>query len=522
MTLWITIPLLLLASASPTLTLLKLWQLKEWRPDRLREHMARESWLKQLFGWLRPSILGIWFVSGMIVVPLSGFSPYILQQWGVFLLLILAALTCAQYGSRKQPMPVWTGKAAALTALSLFFPALAGLLIDSFLQEPANVLVIALLPYFAPVFIVLAWLALKPADIVLKRRIIAQAIALRNSHPRLTVIGVTGSVGKTTTKELLAHVLKSLNAVATPVHLNTEIGVARWLISLLKDLSANQTKIIIVEMGAYRTGEIDLLTRITVPQLGIVTYIGNQHLSLFGSSEAIQTAKGELLRALPENGHAFLNSDNEAFSALRAMCRCRVTSVGTDGHADVTAFDVEETLSGLKFRALDTSFEVPIAGTHNVTSVLLAIAVARHLNIPVREIQTSLRTFAPLKHTFEVQSVRGVTVLDDTYNLSPMSFRAATDWARQQPHRHKILLTDGIIELGSKESEIHRSLAGSAATVFDTAYIVSPHFLPYFRDGGFGERAKSASVSLPIEPGDLLVCAGRLPRSLIERLLPPV
>jgi len=516
----LALPLLFLAVASPTLTLLKLWQLKEWRWDRLSEHMSREGWLKQIFGWLRPTILSAWLLLGIVLFAFRGFSPLLVSQLSALLLLIFASLTCAQAGFKKQPRPFWTSKAISMTAVSFALPLVSAPIISWSVEAPWELLLIALLPFCAPVSVSLAWLLLKPLDSYLKASIILRAIASRRAHPKLTVIGVTGSVGKTTTKELLAHTLKPLGAIATPAHLNSEVAVARWLTSVLSTMPVDEPHILIIEMGAYRAGEISLLARITEPQLGIVTYIGNQHLSLFGSHEAIRAAKGELLSALPANGHAFLNRDNDAFDALRALCRCPVTSVGTDPHADITAFDVEEAKGGIRFRALDTLFEVPVTGTHNVTGILFTIAVARHLGMSVKEIAAGIRSFTPLKHTFELTTVRGVTVLDDTYNLSPMSFRAAIEWAKEQPHKHKMLLMDGIIELGSEEAKIHQSLALSAATVFETAYIVSPRFLTYFRSA-FGERAIPANVARSVRPGDLLVCAGRMPRSLIERLLPP-
>src|SRR3989338_5849099 len=520
MTLWTAIPLVFIAASSPIFTLLRLWQVKEWRLDRLREHLAHENWFKQAYGWVRPAVLAAWILLNGAVYLFSGFNAPAVNQRASVLRLTLATLTCIQIGFKKQHLPIWSAKAMSLAGICGALVISATIVFGFVVNEPLRNILISVLPFLAPFFVGVAWIMLKPVDVLLKKRIINRAIAVRRAHPRVIVIGVTGSVGKTTTKELLANVLKPLDAISTPAHLNTEIGVARWLTGNLKNFPPDKPLIIIVEMGAYRAGEIELLAKITQPQIGIVTYIGEQHLSLFGSREAIRQAKGELLLALPENGHAFLNSDNEAFAELKKMCRSPVTAIGTDGHADMTAFDIEETERGLKFRALETAFEVPIAGTHNITSVLFSIAVGRHLNIPINDIARSLKNFSPLRHTFEIQNIRGVTVLDDTYNLSPMSFRAALKWARRQPHTKKILLTGGIIELGNQEEKIHLELAREAADIFDQTYILSPRFLKYFREGGFGDRAKPAIDAKKIEAGVLLVCSGRLPRSLIDKFLP--
>jgi UDP-N-acetylmuramyl pentapeptide synthase len=202
------------------------------------------------------------------------------------------------------------------------------------------------------------------------------------------------------------------------------------------------------------------------------------------------------------------------------MCVCPVTSVGTDLHADISALDIEETDDGIRFRCAETSFEIPIRGTHLVTSMLLGIAVARYLGIPVKDIAGAAKHFHPLKQTFELKSMRGVAVLDDTYNASPTSFRSAIEWARDQKGKRKILLADGIIELGEAEAPIHRSLAALAKDVFDIVYIINPHFLPYFKEI-LGDRVSPSSLAVPASEGDLLVCVGRMPKSLIERLLPP-
>jgi UDP-N-acetylmuramyl pentapeptide synthase len=132
-----------------------------------------------------------------------------------------------------------------------------------------------------------------------------------------------------------------------------------------------------------------------------------------------------------------------------------------------------------------------------------------------------LQSFAPPERTFQVRQERGVTVLDDTYNSSPASVAAAVEWARQQPAKRKVLVTSGIIELGEAEEKLHREIAVQAQAVFAHAYVLGRKFLPYFRDGGFGKRASSLPSSPPrLQADDLLVCVGRMPQSVIDRLLP--
>ncbi len=516
------VALTVIACLSPLLTLAHLWQLKEWRIDRMMEHLRNGQWFRQLFGIARPVFFVFLLMLAISMAPAS---------WRNILigLPLLALMSVLQILLKRQSFPVWTKKAVVLICTTLVLDAAWTFFIFTSVFSWFRPLfpmflatsTVLLLPLVQSVILTFAWLLFSPVDRLLKKRVLDRAMKLRLSHEKLTVIGITGSVGKTTTKELLAHILKKKGAIATPIHVNTEMGVAAWLTNLLKDKPQDWHSILIVEMGAYRKGEIRLLSQIAKPQIGIVTYIGQQHLSLFGSQEAIGIAKGELIEALPENGHAFLNEDNEASHQLKKRAKCPVTTVGTGGHPDLAAFDIEETSKGIRFTALDTKFEVPLAGTHLVTGILLAIAAAKSLGMEPKEIAREIATFVPLPQTFEVKTINGVTVLDDTYNASPDSFRAAIEWARSQPHTEKVVLTEGIIELGQYEASIHSALAEEAAPIFNRAYIRNARYLPYFRDGGFEARAHLLSSGAEkVKVGALLVCIGRMPRSAIDQLLP--
>ncbi len=511
--------LIAIASVSPILTLLALWQTKEWRWDRLLEHLKREGTVRQLYGSVRPVLLGGWFL--IVLLSIAKQDPvFALLRLSIQLLLILAGLNILQFAMKKQRIPVFTGKAVVMLLVSLCI-VIAVSVIPLSIPTLPSILAFALIPFFSPLWVLLCWILTKPLDVYLKMQTLRKAKNLRIAHPKMTVIGITGSVGKTTTKELLAHILKKQGALSTPVHVNSEMGVARWLIQNLKDKPADCTGTLIVEMGAYRKGEIQLLADIAKPQLGIITFIGSQHLSLFGSLEAIREAKGELFAALPKSGHAFMNHDNAASEKLKDICACPITTVGTDGKADLCAFDIEETGSRILFTVSGEQFVVPMRGTHTVTSILLAIAAAQKLGMELPEIKRELASFKPLERTFEVKQIRGVTVLDDTYNASPDSFRAAITWARSQEQHEKVLLTDGIIELGALEEKVHSELSTDAAKVFQKVCIGNARFLPYFRENGFGERAVPLSSSpARIKAGGLLVCIGRVPRTAIDELLP--
>lgn len=499
--------LALIASVSPLLTLTWLWQVKEWRFDRLREHLRSEGCGRQLFGAARPAVVLV-FALVMTADP----RPL----WLAGTLGLLAALTPAQALLRRQRRPVWTQKAVVLAACAALFDlALAAALLAR------SELLLPLLPLLQPLPLLLAWAAFLPVDSHLKRKRMRQAQALRAAFADLTVVGVTGSVGKTTVKELLACALHGQDVLATPAHVNSEMGVANWMLKELSPRKANPPRALIVEMGAYRTGEIARLCAIAQPTMGVVTFVGKQHIALFGSEEALCRAKGELIESLSKEGTAFLNADNEACMALAQRAACKVVTAGTGGPADIEAFDIEETPTGIAFRIGETRFSVPLHGTHNVVNVLLSLAVARSLGMKDADTARALASYRPPKHTFSVRSCgQGITVLDDTHNASPASFKAAIAWARSRPAKHKVLLTSGLMELGAAQDGIHTELGGTAAGVFDRVIFLHRRNAKAF-EKGYGPAVEQYSAgTAKIGADTLLACVGRMPAAAIQRLLP--
>lgn len=494
-----------LACTSPLLTLARLWQLKEWRIDRLKEHMRAEGWRNQLVGNLRPLITFV-VLAGLQMTHLPSYAKI------DAVIAALAVLSVLQILTRRQRYPVWTLKARILVCASVCADIALITLLDN------GNWILAVMPMLQSVALLLVWILFLPVDHLLKKRILQKAARLRSMYTRCTTIGITGSVGKTTTKELIAHILSGKNPLFTPAYVNSEMGVAQWMLRELPKRNPEDECIMIVEMGAYRMGEIAQLCKIAQPKIGIVTYVGTQHIALFGSQEKLCKAKGELPASLPRDGVALLNADNQYCNDMRNNCASTVVTVGTGGHADIEAFDIEETGNGVSFRVGSTVFSVPLHGTHNITNILLAIGAARTLGMKDTEIAKALRTFTPPHHTFSVRRVHGITVLDDTHNASPESFRAALAWAKSQPAERTILITPGLIELGQNEDRIHREL-GETSTHIDAIIFTQQHGRAAF-ERGFGSTVHH---SVPTEPllkkGDLLLCIGRIPESIIMKLL---
>ncbi|HVW66827.1 MAG TPA: UDP-N-acetylmuramoyl-tripeptide--D-alanyl-D-alanine ligase [Candidatus Peribacteraceae bacterium] len=452
-------------------------------------------------------------------------QPVILMLWVIGVLLLpnttavtltaLAALALKSSGQiilHRQRLPVRTSKALLIVVLAFLLTLIASLLIP-FVLLPA-------IPPLQPLGVLIAWTILLPLDRFLKHRIFHQAAALRESMHDAVVIGIAGSVGKTTTKELLKHLLRDLRPLATPEHVNTEMGVAQWIVRERSAMSDERPAVLIVEMGAYRKGEIKLMCSYAKPTIGVVTALGSDHLALFGSEEAIIDANAELIEALPPAGQAFLYADNESTREIADRSPCSVTLAGLHEGSAMHADHAEQTDRGLRFTTGGTTYEVALHGLHNVGNVLLSMAVAQHLGVSQERIRELLMSFQPLRHTFHVYEERGILLLDDTYNSSRLSIRAALDWAAKRPEHPRVLLLSDLQETGPDEDRFLEELGTHAASMIDRAIFTTETGRKAF-EKGYGKAVELlGSQTQKVQSGSALLCVGRMPLSFIQRLLP--
>ncbi|HZU12563.1 MAG TPA: UDP-N-acetylmuramoyl-tripeptide--D-alanyl-D-alanine ligase [Chloroflexota bacterium] len=281
------------------------------------------------------------------------------------------------------------------------------------------------------------------------------------------VIGITGSIGKTTTKEIIAGVLSSaMPTLRSEANLNTEIGVPMMLLRL-----GPEHRAAVLEMGMYVPGDIGLLARIAEPRIGIVTNVHPIHLERAGSLERIARGKSELIQALPPGGLAILNADDAWTRAMAVSSGiARVVLVGTAPDAAYRAEDI--TSHGLDGYELTVRAEggahrlrVGVAGTHTVHAVLAAIATGREMDLSWTEIATALEALR-LDSRQRITRRDDFLLIDDSYNAAPMSVKAALDLLRAAPGR-KIAVLGDMLELGEGEETAHREVGEYAAAVAD-------------------------------------------------------
>ncbi len=330
----------------------------------------------------------------------------------------------------------------------------------------------------APLFLIGGNLIMQPVEAFMRQRFINKAKdVLAEINP--VVVGITGSYGKTTTKNYVAHILSGrYKTYPTPKSYNTLMGVC---IAINNDLANDHSvEYFICEMGAYVPGEIKQIADLTHPTIGVVVEVGPQHLERFGTVENIATAKYEIIKALPADGVGIFNWDNpyvrEMYERDYPKTRLAVsrtvapTEVPTDGPRFI-ASEISESLDGLRFKVTDSqtgdceSFETPLLGEHNVTNVLLATAIAIHEGMKLRDVAYRVRALKPAESRLVKQiTAQGITIINDAYSANPAGVVSALKVLALHNTGKRLLITPGMVELGQLHEQENKKLGKEAAS----------------------------------------------------------
>ena len=284
------------------------------------------------------------------------------------------------------------------------------------------------------------------------------------------VIAVTGSAGKTTTRQMIDTVLGSRpSGTASPANFNNHLGVP---LSMLR-WQENDTYAVL-EMGASARGEIAELCSMARPSLGVITNIGNAHLGTFGGPAAIASAKGELLEALPTDGLAVLNGDDPQLRRIAERSRAVVEWFGRGADCDVMATDVRSADGRLCFSVEGQRFSVPVWGRHHLTSALAAVAIGRAFGLSVAEISRALSDFEPPPMRCQIDDFGAARVINDAYNSNPLAMRAALEVLREDPSMgHRIVVCGDMRDLGDDAPRLHRQTGDEVVTVCGADMLVA-------------------------------------------------
>lgn len=339
--------------------------------------------------------------------------------------------------------------------------------------------------------------------------------------PELTIVGLTGSSGKTTTKDYIGQLLARLGpTVAPPGSLNNELGHPYTVLK-----ATPETRFLVLEMGARGIGHIRHLAEVAPPRIGVVLNIGAAHIGEFGSMEGTAKAKGELVEALPADGVAILNADDPLVSGMASRTRARVVTFGESAGAAVRATDVtldsrgraSYTLGGVVVR-------LGVAGRHQVSNTLAAAAVALELGMPPSEVAVALGEIATVssRRMDVFERGDGVTVIDDSYNANPSSVAAALRaLVAMGPGRRTTAVLGYMAELGAYEEAGHADTGRLAAQLgVDRLIVVAENAAPIL-DGALGveewegeaifatdQAAAVAALKADLKPGDVVLVKG--------------
>ena len=355
-----------------------------------------------------------------------------------------------------------------------------GVIALSLIFAPRFAMPIALATLALPVVMLVANILNKPLEAAISRWYYNDAKRRLRSMPNLTIIGITGSFGKTSTKHYLYRILsEKYNVLMTPGNFNTTLGVIRTVREHLKP----HHQIFIVEMGAKQVGDIKEICDLVHPTIGIVTAVGEMHLETFHTQENILRTKFELIDALPADGLGVVNLDSEPIASRSMSHRCKVIGYAIDNaQADYKAQDIDYSTADTSFaiksdKALREGYTTRLAGRGNILNLLAAVAVADHLQLSEAMQKRAMRQIEQIEHRLSVKrTAGGVTIIDDAYNSNPtgakMALEVLRNFRRAEGGR-RIVVTPGFVELGERQAELNHELGEVIASACDIAIVVN-------------------------------------------------
>lgn len=527
-----------LRTARAALLYISLWQVREYRWDRFRAYLSTPA-ARALA--LHPLALSRLALLAALVASARWVPGAVALVAVVALYALEGLLAVREAAQRTIRRPARTARALALVDVVTLagwaaIGAAGAVTLRSDLEPGPRWLSLALallavdrlLPFVAGAAVLLARLpnqALLRIDVRRARR------ALRGS--RALVVGITGSYGKTSTKTFLATILSARYRVwFTPGSVNTLVGVARLVGHALARGQGYDA--MIIEMGAYREGEIRAMCDLVRPRIGVLTVVAEQHLALFGSVERTLEAKFELIEALPADGLAVLNADDDRMARRSQRVGVRKRFFSATRPADVWAKDVGLDRDALTFTVVygqeEARFRCQLLGRHNVEPLLAATAVALELGMTLPEIAEVAAAIAPVPRTMQpLRLATGALLIDDTFSASRQAVLAALDYLEEMPAARRLVVISGVPELAGMTRPAHEEIGRRMGQVCDRMVAVHGDFTGYYaaalgdaaRDGRFvfePNPARAADLLGDLGPEDVVLFEGRGAERVLERV----
>lgn len=411
----------------------------------------------------------------------------------IIILTILFAIYLIQVESKKnyiKPL-VYTARVKRQIVCIAILDGLMVTILSLFFKK--NLFIMAVMvPVLSWILVYPMALIMLPIENYIKQQFENEARNILNGMPFLTKVGITGSFGKTSTKNIVENILgESYYTLMTPASFNTPMGITRTVREYLKPIH----EVFVVEMGADHVNDIKYLMDFVKPQYGIVTSIGPQHLNTFHSLENIINEKMQMIEMLPSDGLGVINLDNEYIASYKIKNNVKVVSVGIKNqNADFVAYDINYHLEGSSFkvRHLDEvyDFDTCLLGEHNIMNILTGIALAYHMGITLDKIKTSVSKIRRIEHRLELKKINGFTFIDNAFNSNPVGCKLSLDVISQMNPR-RVIVTPGLIDLGDKEyaynKEFGAYMKGRVDDVILVGRLQTKAIVDGLKESGFDE-----------------------------------
>lgn len=454
----------------------------------LQQNLYNEN--NRYFRWViknLKSFLGIDLIT-LILTMIVFFIAYDLPKTSILLIILSIILLLVSgflwhqkritFDQNKKPLVITARiKRLTITTILLHIIPLLLLLIDPNNKHLAWLSIFLLTMMFYLNYFVIGFINIinYPIERMVYHYYESKAKQKLQSMNRLKVIGVTGSYGKTSSKNILSDILNIKYITRpTPKNLNTYYGL---MITINNHLDKFD-EIFIAEMGAYVKGEIKGLCELVKPKYGILTTIGTAHLETFGSVENIIKGKFELIESLPHDGIGVLNGDDPNQVNYNLKNKCKILWIGIENpEVDVRATDIKANAKGTSFMVTFKGdknkypFETRLLGSHNISNILASLALGHEFGIPIDDLRQAVKMVKPVEHRLELKRLGNFYQIDDAYNSNPVGAKNALDVLNMMPGI-KVVVTPGMIELGAKEEEYNKTFGEQIASVADYVVLI--------------------------------------------------
>lgn len=430
--------------------------------------------------WILNNIGKIFLNLEILILFIFIFKNKIVLIW-IFTIFYIIMLILYKINSKKEQTKkplVFTSRIKRIYAtMYIIYFILIGLFLVKF-----NINYLSTYYLFIGIFIYLNWFIIafsnflnRPIEKMIFNKYKKQASKKLASIPNLIKIGITGSYGKTSVKNMVNEVLKvKYNSYATEKSYNTMNG----LMLAINNKLDKYTDIFIAEMGAFHKGEIKEKAKFIKPNYGILTVIGTAHLEDFKTRENIRDTKFELIEQLPKNGTAILNMDDPYQVNYKLNNKCNILWISIKNNkADLYASNIKMTREGMSFLVhfkdlkKVIEFKTKLLGIHNVSNILCAIAMGYILGLSIEELKMGVKNIKSIEHRLELKHYQDIYLIDDAFNSNPEGASMALDVLALMPGK-KVIVTPGMIELGEKQYNYNKEFGKKIATVCDEVILV--------------------------------------------------